>query len=75
MKKLLIAMALALPLTGCVSVVGRACGTTWGSPYAATRLASAYAGQEPVLWVDVPLDAVLDTVLLPIDLLVYPFVH
>ena len=75
MKKLLIAAALALPLTGCVSVAGRAHGTIWGSPYAATRLASTYAGQEPALWADVPFEAVLDTVLLPIDLLVYPFVH
>lgn len=76
MKKLMIAMALVLPMTGCVSVAGRACGTVWGSPYAATRLAAHGADEcSPAMWADVPFEAVLDTVLLPIDLLVYPFVH
>ena len=76
MKKLLIAMALALPMSGCVSVAGRAHGTIWGSPYAATRLA-AYGADEcsPAMWADVAFEAVLDTVMLPIDLIVYPFVH
>ena len=75
MKNLIIAMVLALPLYGCVSVMGRADGMTWGHPYAATRLAMSYASEDSSLLAEVPFDTVLDTVLLPFDLLIYPFVH
>ena len=70
MKKLIAkcaAGALVLTGCGCVSVVGRATGNTWGSPYAGTYLALTCAGVEPILLADVPFDAVLDTALLPVD--------
>ena len=60
---------------GCTSAGTRTVGCTWGEPYAATRLSCAYVDEEPALWASIPFDAVLDTVLLPVDLVLMPFVR
>jgi uncharacterized protein YceK len=67
------AVAAAFLVSGCVSATGRAYGALWGSPYSGTRLAVAYAPHEPLVWADIPLEAVFETVLLPVDLVVMPF--
>lgn len=66
-------LAVALMLSGCVSVYGHATGTAWGHPYLATRLAATYASQASELYVAVPVEFVGDTVFLPADLIVMPF--
>ena len=70
----LLAAVLAAASAGCVSAVSRTVGCTWGEPYAATRLAYEYAPDEATLWASLPFDAVLDTALLPVDLVLMPFV-
>lgn len=47
-------------------------GVTWGEPYAATREILSYAEEgETLLWVDLPFTFLLDTLFVPIDLLIY----
>ena len=78
MKKLIAkcaACALAAISCGCMSVAGRVAGTTWGSPYAGTCLAITFSDKEPILWADVPFDAVLDTAFLPVDAAIGLFNH
>ena len=78
MKKLIAKCAaceLVLISCGCVSVAGRAVGTTWGRPYAGTCLAITFSEDEPILWADVPFDAVLDTAFLPVDAAIGLFNH
>lgn len=72
MKKTLAAVALALLPSGCASGFGRVMGVTWGEPYAATREILSYAEEgETLLWVDLPFTFLLDTLFVPIDLLIY----
>ena len=73
MKKLLAVLSVAL-LSGCISTVARVEGC-WGEPYIGTQLAFGYSGELPILWADLPFDAVLDTALLPVDLICMPFVR
>ena len=72
-KKLFI-LPLAAHLSGCLSTVARVHGC-WGEPYIGTQCALGYAGTVPLLWADLPFDAVLDTVLLPADLICMPFME
>ena len=73
--KALCIAAVAASLCGCTSVMGRANGVFWGSPYSSTLTAYTYAEEVPILWADIPFDAALDTVLLPVDLVLYPVVN
>lgn len=74
MKRIVLLAALAATLcTGCISTTARVYGC-WGEPYIGTQLALGYAGTFPLLWADLPFDAVIDTALLPIDLIAMPFV-
>lgn len=73
--KALCIAAVAASLCGCTSVMGRSHGVFWGSPYSPTLTAYAYTEEVPILWADLPFDAALDTVLLPVDLVLYPFVN
>ncbi len=52
----------------------RCSGMAWGCPYEPTIVAYAYTTEVPILWADLPFDAVLDTALLPIDLVILPFI-
>ena len=73
MKKI-ITIAFAALLSGCVSTVAHFRAGCWGEPYIGTQGALCCAGEQPVLWADVPFEVILDTVLLPIDLICMPFV-
>lgn len=68
-------LAVAWMLSGCVSVYGHAAGKAWGHPYLATRLAAAYAPQAPLIYAELPFEFVGDSVFLPLDLIVMPFVE
>lgn len=70
--KRLIAITAAALLSGCISTVARVHGC-WGEPYIGTQCALGYAGAVPLLWADLPFDMVLDTALLPVDLVCLPF--
>ena len=72
--KLACAISLASALCGCTSTMMRCSGMAWGCPYEPTIVAYAYTTEVPILWADLPFDAVLDTALLPIDLVVMLFV-
>lgn len=65
-------VAASLCLTGCLSTTARVYGC-WGEPYIGTQLALGYSGELPFLWADAPFEFVLDTALLPVDLIVMPF--
>lgn len=71
--KLACAISLASALCGCTSTMMRCSGMAWGCPYEPTIVACAYTTELPILWADLPFDAVLDTALLPIDLVIMPF--
>ena len=72
--KLACAISLASALCGCTSTMMRCSGMAWGCPYEPTIVAYAYTTEVPILWADLPFDAVLDTAFLPIDLVIMPFV-
>lgn len=73
MRRIAILAVIAAALcSGCMSTTARVYGC-WGEPYIGTQIALGYAGTIPLLWVDLPLDAVLDTACLPVDLVVMPF--
>ena len=73
MKRLL-AVAASLCLAGCLSTAARVRGC-WGEPYIGTQLVLCYARDMPPLWADLPFDFILDTALLPVDLVVMPFTN
>lgn len=72
--KLACAVAVASALCGCTSAMMRCTGMAWGEPYEPTLVAYAYTPEVPILWADLPFDAVLDTAFLPIDLVIMPFI-
>lgn len=72
-KKPFAACAVAL-LSGCISTTVRSYGD-WGSPYIGTRIALSGAEQSATVWFDVLFEAILDTLLLPMDLICMPFVQ
>lgn len=72
--KLACAISLASALCGCTSMMMRCSGMAWGEPYEPTIVAYAYTTEVPILWADLPFDAVLDTAFLPIDLVIMPFI-
>ena len=72
MKQLAAILSAAL-LSGCVSSVAHFGANCWGEPYVGARLAYYHAASAPLLLLDLPFDAVLDTALLPADLAVAVF--
>ena len=79
--RMLALLVLAFVLSGCVNCALRTCCApmSWGHPYIGTRawveLYSNASGMRVFWWMDFPFEVAADTLCLPVDLVLMPFLE